>query len=230
MHRPLLKICGLRSPGQAAAVAALGVDAIGVIAVPSSPRFLAPPQRSALFAAARRAHPGCEGVLVVADPGESQLGELEAEGHGVVQLHGGESLEFCRSLRRRLGEKVRIWKALRIRSREDLAAAEAYSEVVDALLLDAWVAGVLGGTGHAIPREWLAGFRPAVPWWLAGGISPESVQAVLQELRPDGLDASSGVERTPGDKDLERVRALVRQVKGKAQGSGANPALEGHDP
>ncbi|MEB3264724.1 MAG: phosphoribosylanthranilate isomerase [Synechococcus sp.] len=219
MPRPLLKICGLRSPEQAAAVAALGVDAIGVIGVPASPRFLAAPQRPPLFEAMRRARPGCLGVLVVADPGDEQLGELAAPGHAVVQLHGGESIERCRELRQRLGDGVRLWKALRIRSHSDLAAAEGYAAVVDALLLDAWVEGVLGGTGHAIPRHLLKSFRPAVPWWLAGGISPESVPGVLEELQPDGLDASSGVEAAPGLKDLTRVEALVRQVKGKGAGS-----------
>lgn len=221
MSSPLLKICGLRRPEQAAAVAALGVDAIGVIAVPSSPRFLEASHRRPLFEAMRQAHPRCLGVLVVADPGDDQLEELAAPGHTVVQLHGGESLERCRELRRRLGDGVQLWKALRIRSHHDLAAAEAYAAVADALLLDAWVAGVLGGTGHAIPRPWLKNFRPAVPWWLAGGISPETVQDVLEELKPDGLDASSGVEVAPGEKDLSRVEALVRQVKGKAAGSEA---------
>ncbi len=65
-------------------MAALGVDAIGVIAVPSSPRFLAAPQRPPLFVAIGRARPGCLGVLVVADPGDDQLEELAGPGHTVV--------------------------------------------------------------------------------------------------------------------------------------------------
>ena len=80
------------------------------------------------------------------------------------------------------------------------------------LLLDAWVPDQLGGTGQAIPIELLAGFRPRLPWWLAGGISPERVKPILEHIRPDGLDASSAVECAPGDKILSRVAELVAAV------------------
>ncbi|MFM7312065.1 MAG: phosphoribosylanthranilate isomerase, partial [Cyanobium sp.] len=197
---------------QAAAVACLGVDAIGVIGVPGSPRWLEPALRPALFTAVRAARPGCLGVLVVADPTDDQLADLgRAGGHQVLQLHGGESPDRCRQLRQALDGQMGLWKALRIRSRDDLARAAAYGSVVDALLLDAWVPDQLGGTGHRIPIEWLQGFQPRLPWWLAGGITPERLPQALQALAaspPVGVDASSGVERAPGDKDLSRVEQL----------------------
>ena len=212
MATPLLKICGLRDQAQAAAVAQLGVDAIGVIGVPGSPRFLEAEQRPALFAAMRAAAPGCRGVLVVADPLEQQWPQLElGQGHAVVQLHGSETPQLCGQLRSRLG--CEIWKALRIRRPEDLQRAVDYAPVVDALLLDAWVPDQLGGTGHRIPIEWLQGFTPVLPWWLAGGIQAERVPELLTQLGPTGLDASSGVERSPGDKDLDQVAALVAAVR-----------------
>ena len=212
MAPPLLKICGLRDPAQAAAVAQLGVDAIGVIGVPGSPRFLEAEQRPALFAAMRAAAPGCRGGLVVADPLEQQWPQLElGQGHAVVQLHGSETPQLCGQLRSRLG--CEIWKALRIRRPEDLQRAVDYAPVVDALLLDAWVPDQLGGTGHPIPIEWLQGFTPVLPWWLAGGIRAERVPGLLSQLGPTGLDASSGVERSPGDKDLDQVAALVAAVR-----------------
>jgi phosphoribosylanthranilate isomerase len=212
MATPLLKICGLRDQAQAAAVAQLGVDAIGVIGVPGSPRFLEAEQRPALFAAMRAAAPGCRGVLVVADPLEQQWPQLElGQGHAVVQLHGSETPQLCGQVRSRLG--CEIWKALRIRRPEDLQRAVDYAPVVDALLLDAWVPDQLGGTGHPIPIEWLQGFTPVLPWWLAGGIRAERVPGLLSQLGPTGLDASSGVERSPGDKDLDQVAALVAAVR-----------------
>ncbi|NDG23400.1 MAG: phosphoribosylanthranilate isomerase [Synechococcaceae bacterium WBB_10_009] len=211
--RPWLKVCGLRQPQQAAAVARLGADAIGVIAVSASPRHLEPDRRPALFAALAAAHPACLGVLVVADPQGADLPELMADrGHRVVQLHGDETVQRCRQLRRELGPELQLWKALRIRHPDDLRRAEAYAGCVDALLLDAWVPDQLGGTGHRIPIEWLQGFRPALPWWLAGGLSPERIAPSLQALAgccPDGIDVSSGVERAPGDKDLALVADLV---------------------
>lgn len=212
----LLKVCGLRSAQQAAEVAALGADAIGVIAVPRSPRWLAPEQRPALFEAVGAARAGCLGVLVVADPADAELPQLgPAAGHQVLQLHGAETPQRCAELRERLGPELILWKALRIRSQADLELAEAYAAVVDALLLDAWVPDQLGGTGHRIPIEWLEGFRPALPWWLAGGITAERLPGALQALKaspPVGVDASSGVERAPGDKDLDRVAQLVAAV------------------
>ena len=212
----LLKVCGLRQPDQAAAVAALGADAIGVIGVPRSPRWLEPAQRPALFEAIHRARPDCLGVLVVADPADAELEQLKpAAGHQVLQLHGGETPERCQALRAALGPDLILWKALRIRAQADLEQAEAYAAVVDALLLDAWVPDQLGGTGHRIPIEWLQGFQPRLPWWLAGGITPERLPQALQALAatpPVGVDASSGVERAPGDKDLARVGQLVAAV------------------
>jgi phosphoribosylanthranilate isomerase len=217
----LLKICGLRSPSQAAAVAQLGVDALGVIAVPGSPRYLAAAERPALFAAMRAAAPGCQGVLVVADPGDDQLDALDpGRGHQLIQLHGRETPERCAFLRQQLG--CGVWKAVRLRQPSDLLSLDAYVGAVDALLLDAWVPDQLGGTGHAIPLEWLGGWRPSLPWWLAGGITAERASAVLRQLQPTGLDASSGVEHSPGEKDLERVRELVAAVR-------SAPAAAGED-
>jgi phosphoribosylanthranilate isomerase len=211
--RPWLKVCGLRQPAQAAAVARLGADAIGVIAVPASPRWLEPEAREPLFAAVAQANPLCLGVLVVADPDDALLPQLRQErGHRVLQLHGSESVQRCRQLRQALGPELLLWKALRIRSPHDLERAQAYAGCVDALLLDAWVPDQLGGTGHRIPIDWVEGFRPALPWWLAGGLSPERLAPALLSLAaspPDGVDVSSGVEQAPGDKDLARVAALV---------------------
>lgn len=212
-HKPWLKVCGLRTPEQASAVAALGVDAIGVIAVEASPRWLPPENRPALFAAVHQASSRCLGVLVVADPSDAELPVLgPAGGHQVLQLHGQETPERCLQLRNALGPDLVLWKALRIRQPEDLQRAVDYGSVVDGLLLDAWVPDQLGGTGHRIPIEWLNGFEPPLPWWLAGGLTPERVAPALEALQdqpPSGLDVSSGVERAPGDKDLAKVQQLV---------------------
>jgi len=213
-RRCRLKICGLTDPDQAAAIAALGVEAIGVVAVPGSPRFLPMERRAPLYAAAHRQDADCLGVLVVADPSDTELATLRVgNGHQVVQLHGSESVERCRQLREALGPGMGLWKALRIRSPEDLDQCGAYAAAVDALLLDAWVPDQLGGTGHQIPLPWLEGLSPHAPWWLAGGIRPERVGAVLRAVTPFGLDASSGVESRPGYKDLDRVGWLLRELE-----------------
>ena len=208
---PLLKICGLRQPDQAAAIAGMGVAAIGVIAVASSPRFVPPERRAELFLAAKTARPSCLGVLVVADPQAADLDWLGGgQGHDILQLHGQESAERCQELRQSLG--VKVWKALRLRDRTDLNRAALYAPHVDGLLLDAWAADQLGGTGQRLPLEWLQGFKPEVPWWLAGGIASQALPEILSRVRPDGLDVSSAVEKSPGDKDIEGVAKLVQAV------------------
>lgn len=215
-QRPLLKICGLTLPQEAAAVAAMGCDAIGVIAAPDSPRFLPASQRPALWRAVASAAPTCRRVLVVVDPDGATLADLEAgQGHQVVQLHGDESPTRCAELATRL--RLPLWKALRVRSAEDLQRAEAYAGVVDAVLLDAWVPGAHGGTGRRLPLEWLADFRPSLPWWLAGGLGPGRAAAAWQQLEasgaaPVGIDVSSGVEISPGRKNLEQVRRLWEEL------------------
>jgi phosphoribosylanthranilate isomerase len=215
MAPPLLKICGLRQPDQAAAVAALAVDAVGVIGVQSSPRWLEPARRAPLFGAVASTKPDCLRVLVMADPTEEEIPQLEPGpgGHNVVQLHGNETVERCLELRQRLPKGILLWKALRIREPGDLLQVTHFAPVVDALLLDAWVSSQLGGTGHRIPLEWLRDFRCEQPWWLAGGITPERMASLSGAVNPDGFDASSGVEDAPGVKNLARVEALVGAVR-----------------
>jgi len=233
MAPPLLKICGLREPDQAAAVAALGVDAVGVIGVRNSPRWLEPERRPALFDAVASAGQDCLRVLVVADPAWADLPMLEPTlgGHNVVQLHGNETVERCLELRRSLPEGLLLWKALRIRDPADLQQVHRFAPVVDALLLDAWVSNQLGGTGHRIPVEWLRDFCCERPWWLAGGIKPERMASLRGVVNPDGFDASSGVEDAPGVKiwrgwkpwcgqcvttGLSKVRPVVEMLSSRA--------------
>ncbi|MFO0015970.1 MAG: phosphoribosylanthranilate isomerase [Synechococcaceae cyanobacterium] len=225
---PLVKICGLRHEAQAAAVARQGADAIGVIAVPASPRWVPAERRAALFAAAAGERPGCFGVLVVADPTDAELETLDSRGgHQVLQLHGQESAERRAQLRQRLD--VKLWKALRISRPEDLSLAAAYGRVVDALLLDCWDPRQLGGTGRSIPLGWLRDFTPALPWWLAGGLNAANLRSVLGSVAPTGLDLSSGVEDAPGEKNLHKVAELFAVLRDHQQAGGLPEPQDGPD-
>ena len=220
-----LKICGLTDCDQACEIAAMGVDAIGVIGVPDTPRFVEPNQRRAIFQKLARDHPDLKRVWVVADPSDEQLAAaLSGEGQpSVVQLHGEESPQRCAELRQ-LFPRMKWWKALRLRGEEDLNGIDAYAASVDALLLDAWNPKQLGGTGHRLDPAWLERMETRIgrtlPWWLAGGISDEWVPTLLHQVSPFGLDASSRVELSPGVKDLRRVKALVEAVRGNSDNRG----------
>ena len=213
-----LKICGLTDCDQACEIAAMGVDAIGVIGVPDTPRFVEPNQRRAIFQRLTQEHPALKRVWVVADPSDELLASaLSGEGKpSVVQLHGEESSQRCAELRR-LYPGTKWWKALRLRGEADLNGIDAYAADVDALLLDAWSPKQLGGTGHRLDPAWLERMETRIgrtlPWWLAGGISAEWVPTLVHQVSPFGLDASSRLEHSPGVKDLRRVEALVEAVR-----------------
>ncbi|ANV85428.1 N-(5'-phosphoribosyl)anthranilate isomerase [Picosynechococcus sp. PCC 7003] len=205
-----IKICGLTQVAQAQAIANVGVTDLGFICVQKSPRYVTPTQLATLTAAL----PGNIGkVGVFANQTVSEMLEFINQGHlTTAQLHGDESPELCQQLRQQRPD-IEIIKALRIRDRLSLEAAKNYETVVDALLLDAYHPEQLGGTGHQINWEDLQQFRPAVPWLLAGGLRPDNIQMALSQLHPDGIDLSSGVELSPGIKDLTKVQALMNALQ-----------------
>lgn len=204
-----VKICGVMHPDQAVDIGRAGADAIGFISVPSSPRYVTPPQIQAIariLMAASLAHIERVGVFVNADPATIttavEVGLLTA-----LQLHGDESPQICHELRQR-HPTLRLIKAFRIRSEADLQAVAQYEDSVDAFLLDAYHPQQLGGTGRTINWRSLTTFQPRLPWYLAGGLTPDNVQQALTILSPHGIDVSSGVEVEPGNKSLSQVQRL----------------------
>ena len=211
---PALKICGLTDVEQALAIAAMDVQAIGVIGVANTARFVESARRREIFSALALHHPSIKRVWVVADPNPTDLEDALA-GEGcptVVQLHGNETPARCAALRQWRPD-VAWWKALRLRGANDVTTAKQYDGTVDALLLDAWNPNQLGGTGHRIPLDWISNQNHNVAWWLAGGISAEWIPELLKDVSPDGLDASSRLEIKPGWKDLQKVKDLVNAVQ-----------------
>lgn len=204
-----VKICGITRVEQGQAIAALGADALGFICVPASPRFVTPTQIKAIL---QSLPPTISRIGVFADPTLDQIQQtLKQAPLSGIQLHGQESIEFCQQLRQCLPE-VELIKALRVRSRDSLHLADRYAQVVDTLLLDAYDPTQLGGTGKTIDWSILQEFQPQVPWLLAGGLTPDNVHNALEHLHPDGIDLSSGVERSPGDKDLNRTAQLFERL------------------
>ena len=213
-----IKICGITNTDQAKAIAKMKVNAIGVIGVESSKRFVKESQRREIFHELSRQFPEIKRVWVVANMNEQDLSRgLMGKGiPNIIQLHGEESEEKCRSLRK-AHPQFQWWKAIRIKTQKDLQKALGYSGKVDELLLDAWSSSSLGGTGHQIPLDWLKDFRIENPWWLAGGISAKCISEILQKIKPWGVDASSKLEIFPGIKDLNKVKLLVETIRSHNQ-------------
>ncbi len=209
-----IKICGITDINQAKAITEIGVEAIGVIGVEGSPRFVTEQKRRELFAQIHCSCPNVDRVWVIADLNDAEIdrGIQEKEGPTVVQLHGKESQSRCKELRNKY-PNIQWWKAIRIQKPEDLEKTNLYQESVDALLLDAWSSKGLGGSGKRLPLEWIRQAKLNLPWWLAGGISAEWIEEVFKHVDPFGLDASSRLEIEPGVKDLKLVRELVEEVR-----------------
>ncbi len=212
-----VKICGITQIMQGQKIAALGADSIGFICVEQSPRYLTPDKISAI---AEHLPLKTDKVGVFANHSVAEITAVVMEAKlTTIQLHGVESPDFCLQLRQAIAPKIEVIKAFRIKSATCLAATAAYTDCVDTLLLDAYHPQLLGGTGKTIDWQDLAAFQPALPWMLAGGLTPDNVTEALSRLKPDGIDLSSGVERSPGDKDLNKVAQLFQQLTIKPQPS-----------
>lgn len=204
-----VKICGITQPEQGKAIAQLGATALGFICVHSSPRYASIEHIQSIV---EQLPPKIDRIGVFANADIDKICQVaSATALTGVQLHGDESPEFCQQLRQQLGE-IEIIKALRIKSPQSLVQADAYAGVVDTLLLDAYHPQQLGGTGKTIDWQSLKQFNAPRPWLLAGGLTPENVLHALRQLNPNGIDLSSGVERSPGDKDLTRVAQLFERL------------------
>jgi phosphoribosylanthranilate isomerase len=205
-----VKICGITQPQQSVAIANLGATALGFICVPTSPRYVTSAQ---IQAAVAELPENIDKIGVFANSSIPEITQIVIDsGLTGVQLHGEEPPEFCSLLRQSLPH-VEIIKALRVRSIEHLAQAANYMKYIDTLLLDAYHPQQLGGTGQTLDWQMLEQFKPSCPWLLAGGITPDNVVNALNQLQPDGIDLSSGVESTPGDKDLNKVALLFQQLE-----------------
>jgi phosphoribosylanthranilate isomerase len=205
-----VKICGITESEQGRAIAHLGATTLGFICVRTSPRYVLPEQ---IRTVVEQLPVDVDRIGVFADSTLEEICQTVADaGLNGIQLHGNESLELCDQLRQSL-PGIEIIKALRVKTPEDLNQANAYANWVDTLLLDAYHPSLLGGTGKTLDWTSIQLFHPRCPWLLAGGLTPDNVLEALSQVQPSGIDLSSGVERSPGDKDLDRVAQLFERLE-----------------
>ncbi|MEL6940664.1 MAG: phosphoribosylanthranilate isomerase [Cyanobacteria bacterium J06598_1] len=212
-----VKICGITKVEQGLAIAQAGATALGYICTTKSPRYIAPESIAPITTAVHEQFPTVQHFGVFVNEGVASMVAIARSAHlTVLQLHGDETPALCQLLRDALDlsdlSKVQIVKALRIRSTEDLDEARQYAPHVNLLLLDAYHPDQLGGTGTTLDWRSLKAFSPSCPWFLAGGLSPDNILTALSQLSPNGIDLSSGVERSPGDKDMAKVGQLFDQL------------------
>jgi len=210
--KTLVKICGITSVDQALKIAELGVDAIGVISVKESPRYVSPKKKKDIFSNLEKNFPSIKRVSVVKNIPLELISSNSFAFENVIQLHGDEDLSYCKSLRMKL-PRIEIWKAFRIKNKKDIQEIELFSNFIDTVLLDSWNEKSYGGSGIRIQSKYLEGLKFSKPWLLAGGISTDWIKQILHKIKPDGIDVSSSIERSPGIKDLNETKKLLKLIK-----------------
>ena len=207
-----IKICGITSVADARQAALLGADALGLNFYPESKRFISAETARDIF---RALPPFVEPVgLFVNRP----LAELVrwADEFGLLntfQIHADTPEP--------LPDAPYRWiPAFPVRDEQSLAAINTYLDqcwrhgrLPDAILVDAHVPGEYGGTGRLAPWDLLADYHPPVPLILAGGLTPDNVAEAIRTVRPYAVDVASGVESSPGVKDLDKMRRFIEEAR-----------------
>ncbi len=199
-----IKICGITRVEDALAAAASGADAIGLVFHEKSPRHVTVRQ-AARLAAALPPFVAAVGLFVnvSADFVHAVLEQVPLD---MLQFHGDETPEFCASF-----ERPYI-KAIRVREGVDLVQCASRYAAAKGLLLDAWVEGIPGGTGHSFDWELIPRDLP-LPVILSGGLTPANVADAIRAVQPYAVDVSSGVEARKGIKDAAKIAAFINEVK-----------------
>ncbi len=203
MSTPRVKVCGITSIEDALAVVAAGGDALGFVFYEKSPRCVSAATVADIVAALP---PFVTTVGLFVNAGSQVIREtMLAARLDVAQLHGDEQPDEC------CLSPWRTIKALRVKNADSLRGAENFP--VSALLLDAWSDDAYGGTGHQFDWQLIQQLNADRPVILAGGLTPENVATAVATVRPYGVDVSSGVELSPGRKDIDKVKKFIKQVR-----------------
>lgn len=215
-----IKICGLRSEDAIAAALDGGASHVGFIFFEKSPRHVGMEEAARL----RRAAEGrAQAVAVTVNADDAALDRIvEAVRPDILQLHGKESPDRVAEVKERYS--LPVMKAISVRERSDLKDIDAYRGIADRFLLDAKPpagAQLPGGNGIAFDWSLLTFLDAEVDYMLSGGLNAANIGAALSAARPRGIDVSSGVERAPGEKDPELIRAFFSAAKAARSGNAA---------
>jgi phosphoribosylanthranilate isomerase len=207
-----VKICGLKEPAHVAAAAEAGAAYVGFVFFEKSPRNVSIAQARDL---AVEAPVGVAKVALTVNADDAFLDKLvETVPLDMLQLHGNESPERVAEVRARFG--LPVMKAIGIADAEDVAKIDTYGAVADQLLVDAKPpknADLPGGNGLSFDWRLVNRKYWPRPWMLAGGLTADNVAEAVKMTGARQLDLSSGVESTPGVKDIGMIRAFMKAVQ-----------------
>ena len=199
-----IKICGITNLEDAKAALDFGTDALGFVFFRESPRAISP-QKAASIIAKLPAFTTTVGV-VVDKPLDEIQNIVNETGIDVIQLHGDESPESCRLLRR-------VIKGIRVKSLESLEPLRGYQDLVSAFLLDTFAPYMPGGTGQVFNWDIAIEAKNFGRIILAGGLTPENISDAIRRVHPYAVDVSSGIELVKGIKDHQKMRLFIERAK-----------------
>ena len=205
----LVKICGLSTPETLAAAVQARATHVGFVHFAKSPRHLGLADAAAL----RRLVPAhVKAVLLLVNPDAAMLADaVRTIAPDVVQFHGSESPETLARFRAETG--IEAWRAMAVKDAASLANVAQFRGAADRVLLDAPASALPGGNGTAFDWSLLAGWDAPLPWGLAGGLTPANVAEAIRLTGAPLVDTSSGVERSPGIKDVDKITAFCKATR-----------------
>lgn len=204
MAPPRIKVCGLTRVQDMQAAVAAGVDAVGLVFYPDSPRHVTIEQAVELC---RHVPPFVTIVGLFVNASRAEVHRvIEAVPLNLLQFHGDETADQCE------GFGVPYLKAARVRPGVDLLEFAAQFASARALLLDTWTPAY-GGSGESFDWSLVPASCP-LPVILSGGLTPDNVAKAILQVHPVAVDVSSGVESAKGIKDAAKIRAFVNAVRG----------------
>ncbi len=203
-----IKICGIKTAEAIDAAARAGATHIGFNFYAGSPRYLTPEEAGRL---ATRA-PHLRTVALTVDADDETLHAISAGLHPQMwQLHGDETPERVTAIRNMF--RVPVMKAVAIESKVDVARAYTYEQCADWLLFDAKPGALPGGNGLAFDWHLIAEETWTKPWFLSGGLTPGNVAEAIRTAYARGVDVSSGVEKSRGEKDPALIEDFVLRAR-----------------
>jgi phosphoribosylanthranilate isomerase len=208
----IVKICGLSTRETLDVALEAGADMVGFVFFPPSPRHLGLEAARDLGKLAR--HRASKVALTVDADDATLEGIVEALQPDILQLHGRESVSRLRDVKRRFS--LPVMKAIAVETSADLAALPAYAGVADRILFDARApeeATRPGGLGAVFDWHVLENIDLKIPFMVSGGLHAGNVAEAIRATRAGGVDVSSGVERAPGKKDPEMIRAFIKAAR-----------------
>jgi len=208
--RVRVKFCGITSVEDRNNAIIAGADAIGVVFFKDSPRFVALEKAERI---AKDIPPFVSSVGIFVNEDLGFIEEcIERCGLSAVQLHGDEDIEYCLKFKSLKFKGVKLIKSIRVKDRKSLAAIENCP--ADAIILDSYKKEFYGGTGEVFDRSLaIIAKEYGRNIIISGGLNPDNVYKIIKEVKPYGVDVSSGIESSPGNKNTELMERFIEEVR-----------------